>query len=407
MPTVRKAKKGHGGRVIAGFAAFGLALVSFGLGVPFLGPAASAAEPTVSLDGLGSITLGSRVDFGNAKDCEIVDVPDRDGVSALLRGGVVSRIAVRSTAFLTPSGIGVGFSEKKLLSVYGSLIRKSSFGYEVVGSSSTLQFELDNQKKVSVIRTSKKGEIGCDSSASVETPTSKPAIGTDTSTGNSASSLGNRLAIAYPGVVSYSDGKLVVNGQELPLNENLSTGTFDARMKVATIGDQFSIEYPMGCPAAKPAKDHDPGRLRNEAFFRAMYGSSSAAVQSKLRSIDWFGSKVLVTSVNDVAGKLEKVRDELNLLPSLRPYLAPSGGTFVWRAIDGTNNLSMHSFGIAIDINTKYSDYWRWSSSKSVAYRNRIPCEIALVFEKHGFIWGAKWYHFDTMHFEYRPELLN
>jgi peptidoglycan L-alanyl-D-glutamate endopeptidase CwlK len=28
------------------------------------------------------------------------------------------------------------------------------------------------------------------------------------------------------------------------------------------------------------------------------------------------------------------------------------------------------------------------------------------IFENHGFIWGGKWYHFDTMHFEYRPELL-
>ncbi|MEJ2663631.1 MAG: M15 family metallopeptidase, partial [Spirochaetia bacterium] len=27
-------------------------------------------------------------------------------------------------------------------------------------------------------------------------------------------------------------------------------------------------------------------------------------------------------------------------------------------------------------------------------------------FEKYGFIWGGKWYHYDTMHFEYRPELL-
>lgn len=26
--------------------------------------------------------------------------------------------------------------------------------------------------------------------------------------------------------------------------------------------------------------------------------------------------------------------------------------------------------------------------------------------EKHGFIWGGCWYHYDTMHFEYRPELL-
>ncbi|WP_265937085.1 M15 family metallopeptidase [Aliarcobacter butzleri] len=28
------------------------------------------------------------------------------------------------------------------------------------------------------------------------------------------------------------------------------------------------------------------------------------------------------------------------------------------------------------------------------------------MFEKYGFIWGGRWYHFDTMHFEYRPELL-
>jgi hypothetical protein len=35
-----------------------------------------------------------------------------------------------------------------------------------------------------------------------------------------------------------------------------------------------------------------------------------------------------------------------------------------------------------------------------------MPEEIVAIFEKHGFIWGGKWYHFDTMHFEYRPELL-
>ena len=31
--------------------------------------------------------------------------------------------------------------------------------------------------------------------------------------------------------------------------------------------------------------------------------------------------------------------------------------------------------------------------------------EIVRIFEKHGFIWGGRWYHYDTMHFEYRPEL--
>ena len=38
-------------------------------------------------------------------------------------------------------------------------------------------------------------------------------------------------------------------------------------------------------------------------------------------------------------------------------------------------------------------------------YKNEIPREIVDIFEKHGFIWGGKWYHYDTMHFEYRPEL--
>jgi D-alanyl-D-alanine carboxypeptidase len=28
------------------------------------------------------------------------------------------------------------------------------------------------------------------------------------------------------------------------------------------------------------------------------------------------------------------------------------------------------------------------------------------LFEQHGFIWGGKWYHYDTMHFEYRPEII-
>ena len=42
----------------------------------------------------------------------------------------------------------------------------------------------------------------------------------------------------------------------------------------------------------------------------------------------------------------------------------------------------------------------------AIPYRNKIPMEIVDIFEKHGFIWGGKWYHYDTMHFEYRPELL-
>ena len=73
--------------------------------------------------------------------------------------------------------------------------------------------------------------------------------------------------------------------------------------------------------------------------------------------------------------------------------------------------MSAHSYGIAIDICVGFSDYWLWdnpekSETDSILYRNRIPAEIVHVFEKHGFISGARWYHYDTMHFEFRPDLL-
>lgn len=37
---------------------------------------------------------------------------------------------------------------------------------------------------------------------------------------------------------------------------------------------------------------------------------------------------------------------------------------------------------------------------------NTYPSEISEVFEKHNFIWGGKWGHFDIMHYEYRPEII-
>nr|WP_287226451.1 M15 family metallopeptidase [Mesorhizobium sp.] len=37
---------------------------------------------------------------------------------------------------------------------------------------------------------------------------------------------------------------------------------------------------------------------------------------------------------------------------------------------------------------------------------NNIPLPIVEVFEKNGFIWGGRWYYYDTTHFEYRSELL-
>ena len=85
------------------------------------------------------------------------------------------------------------------------------------------------------------------------------------------------------------------------------------------------------------------------------------------------------------------------------------GGTYVCRHVADTGQSSMHGWGAAIDINPAFADYWLWHrvAGGYSAYVNHIPCDVVAILERHGFIWGGRWAHFDTMHFEYRPELLS
>ena len=222
----------------------------------------------------------------------------------------------------------------------------------------------------------------------------------------------DRLVRAYPDALAKHDGKVLTwkDGTSMPVSDGRDGKSFDEKLRHPSILDQLSIPYAAGPPAKPPGPEEDPGRFRNTAFFDKMYGDcSKGEVQRKLTKVSWLpksgGSSVQITSVNGVADRLRAVSAELDALaPELKKFAIPSAGTFNCRTVKDTGNRSMHAWGAAIDINTKFSDYWLWSPKGS--YRNRIPIEIVQIFEKHGFIWGGKWGHFDTMHFEYRPELL-
>lgn len=184
----------------------------------------------------------------------------------------------------------------------------------------------------------------------------------------------------------------------------------EALMEMPDVEDQLSMKYEVG-PIYTVRDGHDPGRIRNEAFFKKMYGSTEEEVSKNLVAITWLpksiGIKLSITKINNVDKQLQEISNELDQLVAtpggkdFLKYLQNPGGTINWRLIAGTTQRSAHSFGIAIDINAKYSDYWRSPAPP----QHLIPFEIAAIFEKHGFIWGGKWSHYDSMHFEYRPEL--
>jgi hypothetical protein len=224
----------------------------------------------------------------------------------------------------------------------------------------------------------------------------------------------DRLVRAYPDALSGHDEKHIFwrDGTVMLADDGVRRNSLDDLLRNASIIDQLRLAYPRGT-SRTPALNDDPGRFRNEAFFKKMYGDCNAGdVKKNLVTITWlprsWGKAVHVTRVNGIADRLKEISAEIDKLrPEIKAAAYPIAGVLSCRPVADTGRMSMHGYAAAIDLNLKYSDYWLWSGkAKIIPYKNRMPREIVDIFERHGFIWGGNWYHFDTMHFEYRPELL-
>lgn len=189
--------------------------------------------------------------------------------------------------------------------------------------------------------------------------------------------------------------------------------TFEQKMLSPDLKDTLSLDYPAFKPITPPDFQHDPGRIRSQTLFQEVYGHSKQEIEKNLVHVKWLKHSdikyVLFNKQNGAAEALEKVIKELaKLPPSYQPYFNQISGTYNYRKIAGTDQLSAHSYGIAIDLNINKGDYWRYNiknlATKQIDYKNTMPKTIVDIFERHGFIWGGRWYHYDTMHFEYRPE---
>lgn len=213
------------------------------------------------------------------------------------------------------------------------------------------------------------------------------------------------LVAAYPDHLAGHDGTAIAwrDGRRMPVGDPRPRSA-DAVLADPAIRDIQAWPYPL---AGGATASGDPGRARPDALFTRMYGDCAAgAVERDLVPVRWIGGhRLRFTRINGAATALEAVARDLEALgPDAARYLWPTSGTYNCRAIAGTTGKSMHAYGAAIDLASRYGAYWRWGPRPTGD--KTIPPAIIAAFERHGFIWGGKWAHYDSFHFEYRPEII-
>jgi len=225
------------------------------------------------------------------------------------------------------------------------------------------------------------------------------------------------LMMAYPEYISNIESNsqgdiylLMKSGNKL-LYDDKKTKNLNQKLANPDLQDMLEQVYPLSHISKVMDETFDPGRCRVYGLLKEVYGTSKQSTESRLKSVNSGYGNYQFNGNNNAAKSLKAVMTELVPLAeknqTIKRCLFPCSGTFNYRIIAGTNQLSPHSFGIAIDLAVNKGDYWKWSSKEAASKRlNTYPCEIVEVFEKNNFIWGGKWGHFDIMHFEYRPEII-
>lgn len=225
------------------------------------------------------------------------------------------------------------------------------------------------------------------------------------------------LMMAFPGyavgVVNENSDHvyLVMKSGKKILYDDKKTKSFEQKLANPDLQDMLEQPYPLETTCKLMDKNFDPGRFRAYPLLSEVYGTSKQAVERNLANVSLGYRSFQFNKSNNAAASLKLAMNELIPLASKNHSIAgalfPSSGTFNYRLISGTGQLSPHSFGIAIDLARDPRDYWQWASRDEGQKRlNAYPKEVVEVFQRNNFVWGGKWSHFDTLHFEYRPEII-
>lgn len=84
-----------------------------------------------------------------------------------------------------------------------------------------------------------------------------------------------------------------------------------------------------------------------------------------------------------------------------------NSSAFNYRLIYGTNRLSNHSYGLAVDINPALNPYTRRDgtiappgATYNVSVPGTLTPEIVALFKSYGWEWGGDWERKDWQHFQ-------
>lgn len=225
------------------------------------------------------------------------------------------------------------------------------------------------------------------------------------------------LMLAYPKYVNTleKDDKgqiyLVMNNGTKVLYDDKKVKNPNEKLANPDLQDMLENIYPLEQIHEVRPDNEDPGRNRVYPLLNAVYGNGMSNITRNLTNSNTKYGNFQFNKENDAAENLKKafnlISEAAKSKPSILAYVTPISGTFNYRVISGTSRLSAHAYGIAIDLRSNSSDYWKWVSkdkgSKRIA---SYPNEVVKAFEENGFVWGGKWNHFDILHYEYRPEII-
>ena len=182
---------------------------------------------------------------------------------------------------------------------------------------------------------------------------------------------------------------------------------------------------PWAAPSAEQAsRFRDMGnqrstrRPRSHYFFDALYRAHNRGESyDRVKTLRFLGHPVTVhsTILEDLSLVEERILKVSGTDPQVRTWINNISNLegWSWRNVADTESRSFHSYGAAIDILPRSLGgrvmYWLWAGPAwwNIPYGGRYhpPDAVVKIFESYGFVWGGKWLFFDTMHFEYRPEV--